>query len=376
MEDLQLALTTARTDQRNFGLWINNWQIGQTLNALVIGQRPGGELVLRVAGQQITATADIPVQPGANLLLEVKQLRPVPTLQVINPTPEVGPGKFGGTLQLLSASGSGVTSLPLASVAQALQTSQASMALPGGLAGAVALILRQVSRPEQLAQAEGLARAVLESGVLFESNVRSAAQSGSAPPPADMKGGFFQALASVNAALARVEALALSSVDVDALLAMKRDLEGAVARITLNQLNSLPAENSSVRHWQLEIPMQMAGNFHSLRIEIEQERGEAGGTGQEQEQERDRWSMTLRLSPPAVGAVEVRLQLQDQEVNVTFVVAHAGVRKMIDAGIPTLAAALASRGLTLTSGITSELQKSPPAAQENADDRRALDLRA
>jgi hypothetical protein len=74
LEELQLALTTARTDQRNFGLWINNWQIGQTLNALVTGQRPTGELVLRVGGQQITATADIPIQQGASLMLEVKQL--------------------------------------------------------------------------------------------------------------------------------------------------------------------------------------------------------------------------------------------------------------------------------------------------------------
>ncbi|HCD56971.1 MAG TPA: hypothetical protein DEQ90_16220, partial [Halieaceae bacterium] len=76
VEEIQLALTAARTDQKNFGLWLKNWQVGQTLSALVSGQRPTGELVLRVGGLQITATADIPVQQGARLLLEVRQLQP------------------------------------------------------------------------------------------------------------------------------------------------------------------------------------------------------------------------------------------------------------------------------------------------------------
>ena len=40
MEELQLALTSARVDQRNFGLLTNNWQVGQTLTALVTNQLP------------------------------------------------------------------------------------------------------------------------------------------------------------------------------------------------------------------------------------------------------------------------------------------------------------------------------------------------
>ena len=92
MEELQLALTAARVEQKNFGLWLKSWQVGQVLQALVTDKFPSGQLVLRVAGQQITATADIPVQKGAVLTLEVNRLTPTPTLKIIDaPVASVGP---------------------------------------------------------------------------------------------------------------------------------------------------------------------------------------------------------------------------------------------------------------------------------------------
>ncbi|MEZ5480928.1 MAG: hypothetical protein R3E73_01785 [Porticoccaceae bacterium] len=82
MEELQLALTATRVEQKNFGLWLKSWQVGQVLQALVTDKSPAGNLVLRIGGHQITATADIPVQKGAVLMLEVQGLKPVPTLKV------------------------------------------------------------------------------------------------------------------------------------------------------------------------------------------------------------------------------------------------------------------------------------------------------
>ncbi len=373
MEELQLALTTARTDQRNFGLWINNWQIGQTLNALVTGQRPTGELVLRVGGQQITATADIPIQQGASLMLEVKQLQPVPTLRVLNPLAPAAAANVGGTLQLLPGNPSGVASTPLASVVQAVQNSQLAAGVPVTVVDSVGQLLRSVSRADRLTRPEGLASALRDSGVFLESSL-NAAQQGRPPTPAsDLKAGLFKALARIDAALAQAEAIAMPASDAEALLDMKRELEAGLGRIILNQLNSQPTE-SATRHWQLEIPVQLAGEIHSLRVELEQER--AGGSQTADDGQADRWNIKLALEPRALGALEVKMQLQGDALDLRIAAAREEVRRLIDATLPMLGQALASRGITLATTATGELQSRPGEPAPGALAGSAVDLRA
>ena len=50
MEELQLTLTPARVDQRNFGLMLSNWRVGQVINALVVDRMPSGGMLLSAGG--------------------------------------------------------------------------------------------------------------------------------------------------------------------------------------------------------------------------------------------------------------------------------------------------------------------------------------
>lgn len=374
MEELQLALTTARVDQRNFGLWINNWQIGQTLNALVTNQRPTGELVLRVGGQQITATADIPIQQGATLLLEVKQLQPVPLLRVLNPVASPAASNVSGTLQLLSGTPSGVASTPLATVVQAVQSGQLSAAVPVTVVDSLSQLLRLVSRAERVTLPEGLAAALRNSGVFFESALAAVGEGKPAPPQGDFKAGLFQALARVDAALAQAEKLSLPASDAEALWNLKRELEAGLGRITVNQLASQPGDSAS-RHWQLEIPVQLAGEVHSLRVELEQERG-AGSERAGEDDSEDRWNIQLALAPAALGALEVKMRLEGEALDLRFAAANDTVRRMIDAGMPRLADALASRGIRLAATATAALVDTPRGSEPAPDAGSTVDLRA
>ncbi|MEM1404403.1 MAG: flagellar hook-length control protein FliK [Pseudomonadota bacterium] len=344
MEELQLALTSARVDQRNFGLWINNWQVGQTLNVLVTSQLPTGELVLRVAGSQITATADIPVQQGANLLLEVKQLQPVPTLRVLNHAGAAAAPNVGGTLQLLPSSGAAIASQPLAAVAEAAQAVRSNASLPALVAAPLGQLLQQVSSPQQLSQPAGVSTAVNTSGIFLESHLLTASDGRAAPPPSDMKASFFRALSAIDAALGRVEALGLPAADIEMLLEMRRELEAGLGRITLQQLNSQPTEGAA-RQWQLEIPVQLGDSFHSIRVSIEHEGGQRGDAADSDEEEQ--WSVSLRLAPPALGEVELLLRLKEDSLELRTAAARPEVRALIDVSLPELVTRLASRGITL-----------------------------
>ncbi len=56
---------------------------------------------------------------------------------------------------------------------------------------------------------------------------------------------------------------------------------------------------------------------------------------------------TLRLSPEHLGPVEVHIDVQPSQINVSFVAAHAETRSALEQALPTLRALLANGGLTL-----------------------------
>lgn len=377
MEELQLALTPSRVDQRNFGVWINNWQVGQALSALVTGQRPTGELVLRVAGQQITATADIPVQQGARLMLEVKQLEPVPTLRILNPlAANSTAATVGGTLQLLPASGNALASPPLASVTQHLLHTQMTTALPTVVSEPMSQLLRQTIRPEQLALPAGVAKAVKGSGIFLESSLAAELQGRAPAPKDDMKAGLFRVLAGVEAALGKTQAVAMSVADAEMLLEMKRELEAGLGRITLQQLNSQPLEGQTARSWQLELPVQLAGSVHSLLITMEHERGREGGADGEgsAQGEEDTWRVKLQLAPGALGLVEVSIVLQEEALSLRLAAQRSDVRAMLDAGMPALEKTLLSHGLQLSTTAAATLDKATQAERPESTDGEGCTL--
>jgi len=56
---------------------------------------------------------------------------------------------------------------------------------------------------------------------------------------------------------------------------------------------------------------------------------------------------TLRLTPEHLGPVEVRIDMQDSNVNVNFTAAHAETRSALEQAMPQLRSVLAGAGLTL-----------------------------
>jgi hypothetical protein len=400
VEELQLALTTARVEQRNFGLWINNWQVGQVLNALVSSQLPSGELVLRVGGQQVTATADIPIQQGTQLMLEVKQLRPVPTLRLLSPLPSATTAEVGGTLRLLGPAGADIASRPLASVATALQASPAlqgaavASALPPPLLESLSRLLRQFGSPERLLQPEGLAAAIRDSGLFLERRLATAAERGAGrgtgsaavaardttqPLSTDLKANLLRALVQVDAALARAQAVSLPAASVETLLELRRELEAGVGRLTLQQLSSTPAEGAQAgRSWQFELPQMLGSAYHTLILTIEAEPGEQAGDGDRddgaQEQGDTRWHARLRMDLPALGELDLRLALSGTRVDVQLQAERESTRQALEAQLPLLERALASRGLELGAHRTALLPGREAAGDATDAARSRLDV--
>jgi len=340
LEDIQLALTNARVDQKNFGLWLKQWQVGQVLNALVTGQRASGDLVLRVAGQQITATADIPIQQGARLTLEVHQLSPVPLLRVLQTSvpSATGADSVSGLLRAESAG-------PTQSLAQsltALSAAAQSGALPAPLIDLLQRLVRQVSTPQQLVDPVRFRDAVRASGIFHEAHLQQGAQTGHmASVDADTKATLLRFRAALQAPVGEVAATqqGAARAPLDGLQAL---LDDAIQVLNQHQLRSQPTDASATRCWSFPVLVQLDGRYGEWNVQIERESSPDAEVSTDPV-----WRIALALALPHLGDLEVVVRLRGQQVTVDFKHERESVRQALSGNCGALSGALNARGMAL-----------------------------
>jgi len=371
MEELQLALTAARVEQKNFGLWLKSWQVGQVLQALVTDKFPSGQLVLRVAGQQITATADIPVQKGAVLTLEVNRLTPIPTLKIINAPVADGAsvGRLNGELQLLLPQLLPQQGRVLDPLLTLFATSQGAniLALLGLKNADIERLLKQVHRAEQLVDPKLLKMAVEKSGLFLEAQLQQLVASGGMLPPGDLKAELLRLLGRVNRKLKEQPLGTDNETTLLALQELKQDLEGALARITLHQLAICHPDDSGQQAWSFDIPVRFKESVATLFLSIYRDNQSRGQAPEQQD-----WKATLNITLPKLGAVEAELFLRGNKVSVVIFSEQARAIELINAQMDQLRVGLESRGMDVSVLLGRE---GVPARSDNSGVKNSLNSR-
>jgi len=297
LEELQLTLTPARVDQRNFGMQLSNWRVGQQLTALVVESRPNGALLLSVGGKTFAASSDIPVQAGTRMAMEVKQagqelvLRRIPDASL--PRADAGGRAVETTLALGSPR-------PAALLNQ-LSTQAARLASPE-LQELTRALRGRALKVETLTAGE-VHRGLRDSGLFTEADL--------------LAGRGNRARQSTKTSLSQVQTVALALADdlddgVSEAKALHQMVDKALALlkgISQQQLGSLPQDDGSQR-WMFTLPAQLGERFHDVHLQLEREARE---TDQPQS-----WRASLCFEFPEMGPVTVRVQLQGTSVSVVF----------------------------------------------------------
>jgi len=343
MEELQLALTATRVDQKNFGLWLKSWQVGQVLQALVTDKAPSGQMVLRVGGHQITATADIPVQKGSVLMLEVSSLNPMPTLKIVHASPssqtQVDP--LMAKLQLLLPQQGRVVD-PIMTMLASAQSANFLSVL--GIKGHdVDRLLKHLSRLDQLADPKLLKAALGRSGLFLESQMQFLSVTGGLLPSGDLKAELLRLLYRVNRRLENLQGNTNNKQVVEPLLALRRELEGAIASISLDQLVACQTDDSGGCIWSFEIPVRFKDSVESLLLTISRE-SDPSKTSEESQD----WKATLSVTLPVLGIVEAELFLRGQKVSVVIYSENETTTRFMGGHLDQLKTGLESRGLDVS----------------------------
>jgi len=101
--------------------------------------------------------------------------------------------------------------------------------------------------------------------------------------------------------------------------------EGALAKITLNQLASTNTESHSTRQtWQLEIPLLNAQQTEPIFIKIEKDQQTAQSTKEEK-----KWTISIEMTPPKLGLIRSKLSLVNNKVSSNFWAENEDTRLLI-----------------------------------------------
>ena len=376
MEELQISLTPARVEQKNFGLWLRTPQVGQVLNAVVADRLPSGEMVLKVGSERVTASTDIPLQPGARLLLEVKQVQPSVTFRLLSHglPPNVAMAEAlsetNRAHRQISATPSGRGGIPqLLALLGGLQSG--ALSATGIDRTMVRQLQANVLTAPQLTNAEALMRAVLTNGTFHEKLLASGHPELMRIAASDLKGQLLKMMAKVSsAATEEGEQSASEGAEIEALALLRSALDANLQAVSQNQLGSLPAEDTQLsQQWLFDIPFRLGDSLYSLDLELSKDEGNAGP---QDETDDKTWRAKLNLDLPGLGATEITLKLLASQLSLHVVSTERSTLEMFLQAQPGLYAGLESRGLELH---MLSVMHSPDMAGQSAAPK-PLDVRA
>ena len=124
---------------------------------------------------------------------------------------------------------------------------------------------------------------------------------------------------------------------------LQRQAEGALARVQLNQLSSLPQERQAGMEWLIELPVrrEQETDIWNLRVSRDPERA----PGQEPDETSAAWSVMLAFDLPGIGPMQTRVNLRGEQISAQFYSQTTGVLPLVMEHLPVLQARLRQAGL-------------------------------
>jgi len=232
-----------------------------------------------------------------------------------------------------------------------------------------ATIIKELPNHKNIAHTAGIKKAIQNSGIFLEPNLRQAISSGTpaimeqllqqakhidAIQPSDLKANLIKLIHLLKnwptspptkqlALTKKVNPALQLDTQVKALIEKS---EGALSKITLNQLASTNTESNtgtSRQTWQIEIPFFNNQQQESIFIQVEQE----SNSNKKQRKNDKIWSVSLEMTPPKLGAIKNKLTFEDQKVSSTFWTDSTKTRLLIQQHLNLLAEQFKRAGIDL-----------------------------
>ncbi len=121
-----------------------------------------------------------------------------------------------------------------------------------------------------------------------------------------------------------------------------RHAEGSLARVHLNQLASLPSEESGRHVWQFEVPIRHQEHVDSFMIRLEQEQ-----TKNRDNDAKPIWYVTLTFDIDPLGPVKAKISMHEDEVSTMFLAEKKESAELLNKRMAELSKAFTNSGLNV-----------------------------
>lgn len=177
-------------------------------------------------------------------------------------------------------------------------------------------LLNRLADPQRLTTAEGLRQAISQSGLFLEARL---ARGDTTVLQQDFRAGLLRLLGAVQEQMAapataapRSGAASAPALNPSLLLELSQHIEGALARVKVQQLQTLSAQNGPDPAWLLELPLRHGAEQQVMRLRIQREGGNNHGSGA------PGWSVRLHFDSAQHGGVDSVITLLGGKVGVSF----------------------------------------------------------
>ncbi|MDH5592895.1 MAG: flagellar hook-length control protein FliK [Gammaproteobacteria bacterium] len=157
---------------------------------------------------------------------------------------------------------------------------------------------------------------------------------------------------------------------IRAVIKLLQQVESGLARIQLNQVNSLPTEDRPQTTLNLELPIRHGENTEVIELRIQRE----PDTGHQEQEKGEHWSATLLLNLEKLGPVRVRINIYGQTVSTTFWAEHQPTVALFNQHMEVLRSNLEEAGLNV--GSLQCNPGSPPVDKKQSTSRVLLSTTA
>jgi len=143
-----------------------------------------------------------------------------------------------------------------------------------------------------------------------------------------------------------------NQADLDLLKNLQHKTENTVAKLALDQLMSLPKEDSPKQLWIIDIPFIDRQQAQSVRIEVQRDKENKAQSGN------GNWSVNITLTPPGLDTIHCIASYRDNVINTFFKSRNTQTTELIKHNMDYLKNQLEESGLkTGHMGAHDEAQK-------------------
>ena len=202
-----------------------------------------------------------------------------------------------------------------------------------------ARIIGNLPPKEQLITSQGLKQAIVNSGLFLEAGLLSAL-AGEGVQVDDFKENLLKFIHALKQETSH-PGEQLTQVDLDLLKNLQSKTENTVAKIVLDQLMSLPKDDSPKQLWVIDIPFLDRQQAEAVKIEIQQDK--------ESKQPFDNkdWSVNITITPPVVGTIHCIVSYRNNVINTYFKSQSTQTTELIKSHLDYLKNQLEESGLTI-----------------------------